>query len=250
MKERSLVKAHIIPEAFFSILNTSEKTTGSDIKLWTLAPYSQRRPVGIYDPNILCKDCDSSIGIYDDCGSKFLLHSRHFKCHEQNNCYEVNISNKEYVKLKKFFVSVLWRSSITSQFNKFTIDKKFTDLAKKYVMNHGCDDFNIFPVILKKFVPSRYDQHPKKKTLHKLVLEPIMVKYNELNFCLFVFGGFQIFIKIDNEKIDIRDKHYFLNDSGKFFIDEIDFDSSQEYKNLANVMKKQRKYVRPSADST
>ena len=90
--------------------------------------------------------------------------------------------------------------------------------------------FNIFPVQIFKFLPSQFDSQPNK-TVHKLFAVPTMGKYCDYDFCLFTFGGYQIYIKVDDRPIDLNDKKYFLNDE-YFKIDKIDFDSSRESKDI------------------
>ncbi len=70
-QEKKLVKAHIIPHAFYGQV--------SDPKAGTLAltdvdgEYPKKSHSGLYDSTILGGECDSKrIGVYDDYAKKYL----------------------------------------------------------------------------------------------------------------------------------------------------------------------------------
>lgn len=56
--EKKLIKAHIIPEAFFTLGGARLLSSLPDV-------HPKRAPIGVYDPNILCADCDQSFGFLD-----------------------------------------------------------------------------------------------------------------------------------------------------------------------------------------
>ena len=63
-EDRKLVKAHVIPEAFFRVLRAGGETP---ILISNVAnTYPKRSPIGVYDQNILCEDCETMFSQVDD----------------------------------------------------------------------------------------------------------------------------------------------------------------------------------------
>ena len=71
---KKLVKAHVIPEAFFRVLrNGSESPL---IVSGSAKFYPKRSPIGVYDQYILCEECEKKFGVVDDYGIKVFLAQR------------------------------------------------------------------------------------------------------------------------------------------------------------------------------
>lgn len=111
----NLVKSHIIPEAFFRAV---KKTQGEPVILsGEKGEYPKKSHIGIYDNNILCHRCEDVFQKTDDYGIKTLIN-------EEDRYQEILVDGRlagyervdyEYSKLKLFFISLIWRASITSQ---------------------------------------------------------------------------------------------------------------------------------------
>ena len=57
-EDKSLIKAHIIPAPFFT-------KNGARILSSLPEVYPKKSPIGVYDENILCAECDGSFGLLD-----------------------------------------------------------------------------------------------------------------------------------------------------------------------------------------
>lgn len=70
-KDTKLVKSHIIPESFYRVLRGKEET----LKLVPTdhEQYPKRAPIGVYDPRILCGDCESLFKEVDDYAANVLI---------------------------------------------------------------------------------------------------------------------------------------------------------------------------------
>src|SRR5688572_26658492 len=104
--DRTLIKAHIIPERFFPL---DEKRTS---KLYTNIPNSYRKksPNGVYDQTILCDECEKSLSIYDGYGAEVLIKRLENYKHIKHNgkVIAAQDSDIDYPLLKLFIISVLW----------------------------------------------------------------------------------------------------------------------------------------------
>ena len=114
-QEKKLINAHIVPECFYLGLKNKYKYVNFDANLKS-RQYKIYKKGGM-DKNILCAECDGKIlGKLDNEGKKVLLENfSKYKCeyHYSQKIYKIDNSNYDYNKLRKFFISILWRASIS-----------------------------------------------------------------------------------------------------------------------------------------
>ncbi|MBL4712219.1 MAG: hypothetical protein JKX75_06935 [Gammaproteobacteria bacterium] len=70
-KDKKLVKSHIIPESFFRGLRGEKESAKILSNRKDFHP--KRSPIGIYDTEILCQDCEEIFQNYDDYGHSLLI---------------------------------------------------------------------------------------------------------------------------------------------------------------------------------
>ena len=103
-EDKKLIKAHIIPEAFFMGLRFGNDEVPLIIS-GKSGEHPKRSPIGEYDKNILCHDCEGVFQKLDDYGARVLLEKK-FK-HIPHNVKGVTqffrVENIDYLFLKKFF---------------------------------------------------------------------------------------------------------------------------------------------------
>ena len=116
-KEKKLVKAHVIPRCFFEIAKFQGKSPAIISTSENFAPL--RRRIGVYDPSILCRDCEDKFQECDDYACKLLLQDRE----NAGKLYDSNKSEAAYVYseiknelLRKFFLAVLLRAELSTDF--------------------------------------------------------------------------------------------------------------------------------------
>ena len=133
-------KAHIIPEAFFRALS------GYDEKLRLITNQTgqnrpRRSPIGIYDPELVCEQCEDRFLPCDTYAAEVLLNRMaHLETGQQRSELFVAV---DYHKLKMFFISVLWRASATShQFFALSKVGPYEETARQSILanNSGSED--------------------------------------------------------------------------------------------------------------
>ena len=112
-QEKKLIKAHIIPKNFY-IARKEDRYLLINSKTRKYA-YKQN---GGYDSNILCRDCDNHIlGEFDKEGYRVLFDDfnkyQYVHTHPQGKIYQLDSNNFDYTKLRNFFISILWRASVS-----------------------------------------------------------------------------------------------------------------------------------------
>jgi hypothetical protein len=107
-----LIKAHIVPQWVSRFINSPH---GANV-LITPTSRTQKYPSGIFDPNILCANCDGYLGTnYDDPASEIFKRLRITR-------KDMNMRRTRFIKrgidcdtLCRFFLSILWRASISTR---------------------------------------------------------------------------------------------------------------------------------------
>ncbi len=134
-QEKNLIKAHIIPKKFYLGIK-EDKCLCINSKTGEYIIQQQ----GGYDSNILCGDCDNHIiGEFDKEGYRILFGDfskyKYIQLHPQYRIYQLDNTKFDYEKLRRFFISILWRASISkleewSNINLGGYEKKAFEILK------------------------------------------------------------------------------------------------------------------------
>ena len=183
-----LIKAHIIPEGFFRLLR--HENIAPEMHSNTPGSFPRRMQVGTYDSTILCSQCDGKMAPWDDYGQQVLIRrfSEAVKISLQGKTVAWRIEKFDYRRLKLFFMSVLWRASVSKQtFYKRISLGPFEDRLRTMILNEDPGDSQEFTVVLARFedveITAMLDPHPEK--------------YDGISFCRFYLSGFVAYVKVD-----------------------------------------------------
>ena len=227
-KKRKLIKAHIIPEKFFIPLRSENRVPELHSNIEN--EYPKKTPIGIYDKNILCATCDNNIGIWDNYAQHLLL-----KDFSEENAILVNnrkvaykIETFDYEKLKLFFISLIWRASIsTHSFYKRIKLGQYQDVIKKMISNADPGTDNQFQVVLAKF------SDPNIKS----ILDPHMDSFDHVNFVRVYLTGFVAYIKVDKRECPNFMKELSMRKNAPLLIPLRDVHSSKDGQILKDLHK-------------
>lgn len=186
-----LIKAHVIPEAFFRRLRDGQDPP----RLLTNKEkeYPKRMPIGVYDSNILCKACEPRFGDWDDYAQELLgvepKGALPIMDKDQIAGYEVQ--EYRYDLLKLFFISLLWRASVSRHtfYSKVKLGP-FENIAKGFMECQEPGTPEDFSVTLAKF------DHPVGET----ILDPHPEKREGVNYYRFYLGSYVAYIKVDKRR--------------------------------------------------
>lgn len=183
-RRKKLIKAHIVPRNFY-LNRKNEKYRSVDVQ----TGHWKQCQSGTYDSNILCEDCDGKIiKLFDDEAYKVLLNYEYINPMQENassKLFKLCSDQFNYDLLRKFFVSVLWRASISNlaEFQSINLgkyEKMALDILK------GADDYdNFFKVLVFKY--------PDRKKFNK-VLYIDKGRFYRANTYILVLGLFEIVI--------------------------------------------------------
>jgi len=216
--DRKLVKAHIIPEGFFRKLWHGKDmpfllSDNEDI-------YPKRAPIGVYDREILCEACELLFARWDQYGQEF-LERRHawrlLRDHDNPVGYEV--LDYDYANLKLFFVSVLWRASVSRHPFFKNIDLgSFEDIAKQQIIEMAPGNADDFSVILAAF----------NAPTVKPSLDPALATWTDVRHYQFYLGDCVAYIKADERKTPEPFHDLVLKETPPFLVISRDLRASPE----------------------
>ena len=193
-QQRVLVRAHVIPEAFFRRLRL-----GGEIPLLVSGfpnVYNQRAPIGVYDKTILCDGCERKFERVDDYAARALLN--HFEewfaplVHAGRAVgYSSSVVDQEL--LLRFLVATLWRASVSSRPFFHRVDLGQLEREARAVIERPEERIpSTFAAVLSRWPP------PEESGVfaHGL-MDPIPLRYDGARAYRLYLGDFIAEIKAD-----------------------------------------------------
>ncbi len=232
-----LIKAHIIPKFFFLQTNMFLSYKNN---------FTKKRPSGTYDQKILCEKCDGFLGKFDNYAKDILIDKKSvikkisvnpINPTQSSNFYELADETK-YIYLAKFFISILWRASISSHedFEDFNLGS-YEDTAKNFIISSSSESNNIFSVML-CYLPD---------VLKPFHLLPTMIKIEDVNFYTLITGFYKVFIKCDTKPMPERMKKFFLCPYNNHLMVEEKLSIMPEFNVLTDMIENVNKYKKSSS---
>jgi hypothetical protein len=192
-RQAKLIKAHIIPEAFFRAIN---RTSGTPLLVSNKAhePFPKRAPIGVYDTQLLCADCEGLFGPLDDYGARvFLTQTGHFFRDHLDICGRLAVVSRTVDQdlLLRFLVSVLWRASAStiSYYERVRLGSAFDALATKAILAWDQPVPPVFSAVLSIWTAGQVGPNETG------TMNPFAERWWGINAYRFYFSGFVAYIK-------------------------------------------------------
>ncbi len=186
-----MIEAHVIPESFFRPFRA-----GGEVPLLltnTEGQYPKRSPIGVYDSGILCDQCEPGFGPWDTYAQEFLksMPSNAVEIQQGKQVIGYEVASYRYDLLKLFFISLLWRASVSKHlFYKNVRLGPYETEAKKFLQGNDPGAEHDFSVTLAKF----------DGPLAHAILDPCRAKWDGVNYYHFYLGGYIAYIKADHRE--------------------------------------------------
>lgn len=218
--ETSLIKAHVIPAGFFRQIDRKGKKA---LEMLTnrAGEYTKRTPIGVYDKTMVCKTCENIWQEWDGYAQQLLadtpLNGRARYHNGEKICYVVD--KFDYRKLKLFFISVIWRASVSNHqfFSRISLGE-FEDIAKQHITNNNPGDSEDFSIVVSKF------NHP----LAKGIFDPYMYQNSDVQYIRFYLASYVADIKVDHKPTPNKLSKLTIADNRPLHIICRDFKESKE----------------------
>jgi hypothetical protein len=189
-----LVKAHLIPEAFFRAIGTGKDAPillSNNLDM----PFPKRLPIGVYDVELLCDPCERRFDRVDAYGTKTLLHTLRGAAlspmRHESQVIGFEASGIDQALLLRFFIATLWRASVTKNpvFARVALGARYEELAKGAVTSDSlASDFGAVLAVFKS--PEGDDQSIG-------LMDPFRQRDEGVNIYRFYFGPYHAHIKVD-----------------------------------------------------
>ena len=228
------VKSHIIPRSFYEIKAFKQNAPHNSLSMLSDAEDLKpiKRPIGIYDEELFCKDCEDKFMIYDDYAFKILNEqSSHRKPLRDEKGQELGAyyETYEYNKLKLFFMSVLLRAGLSDVFFfKHVKVGPYIELLKDAIDAGTAPDSNDFAVFL------AYDDETKKGPV---MFPPAQKRIEKIKFYHFHIGHVIFYIKVDRRDTPQALQPIILKPNGKLFLTKFSLKDANVYDILKSMVR-------------
>jgi hypothetical protein len=221
-QKTKLIKAHIIHEAFFTGLRDGQKAPR--ILSNTPGVFPKKAPIGVYDQNILCRKCEDKFQQLDDYGYRVLIGLE--DTHEIQ--YDENDKIKGYIfheidnhLLKLFFISILWRASISTHsfYSKVELGE-LEDLAQYSIWNMDSLDAHSFSFVLGKF---------EGDAAGRTMLDPHAEEWFGVRDLRFYLYGYILYIKSELAETPESWAHFIPDSDSLIVVSRGSFEESKEF---------------------
>jgi len=224
------VKAHIIPRSFYRF----DYSQPVPLKILTNSEngYNGKSFVGIYDSTIVTERGERLFSDWDNYAETLLLKERNnFSVRKDFNgeilC--LYLPTYDYAKLKLFFLSVLWRASVSSQ----TFFQKVDLGSHEQKVRHAILESDPGPQSFYSVVLARFTDIPVD---HVAMLDPFLERYESTNFYRLFLGTYVAYIKVDSRPVPATLNQLELRPNTPLVIIGREFHSSEEKKIMTRLV--------------
>lgn len=220
-QDKKLVKAHVIPESFFRDLRADEKT----LKLISNVEgvHTKKTPIGVYDKEILCRQCEDKFQTLDDYAAKLLIDNSEIEELKKNgSLVGYKIPKIDYGLLKRFVIGLLWRASISKQrfYSKVNLGA-LEEKAKKLIWEESPGEIDEFSFFLAKF--------DDEGTISKVMLDPHQEMWFGRCYYRFYIGGFVLYVKADPQVTPEQWAKFIPSDDNLYVVSRGKIEQSKEF---------------------
>ena len=236
-----LIKAHVIPEAFFREIVIGDE--GAHLISGSPGELPKRSPIGVYDREILCDQCEVKFGRVDDYGVLVLLkrfHELFLPIINEKRIVGYQAENINQDLLLRFLVSTLWRASVSTQPFYDSIDLgPLESLARQTILNPNTPVPIQFTAMLWSWNPNN-DSYIATKSL----MNPFHINGQTINTYRFYFGEVAADIIADTQPIPDNTRILHLLEGPSVIIVAREFTTSKDYAAIIHTVKQSSINVR------
>jgi hypothetical protein len=228
-----LIDSHIIARGFARLTrNEGRNITVSEERVGLVSPQ-----LGYFDKNILCASCDNKLGAYDDyvielCRNFEAKHRRLSK-----NLFE--IPTVDCNKVATFFLSVLWRASISKRPEYKAISLgSLEDRAREIIFKAAPpSSLPQFKLIVLRLESTELD-------VLRFYTMPQRVRFREWNMYRMSLNGFRFIAFLDARNPPLQIKPMILNGGTTLRGLYMTLEDSDEFKQMAALANPMKRFQR------
>ena len=191
----NFINAHAIPEAFFRELRDGKKAPL--LVAGAIGHFPKKAPIGVYDQQILCADCEATFSPADTYGIDVLL-TRFDKFFRPIRNTDITVAfqadNADTTKLLLFLISILWRASVSSHAFYNLVDLgPYEPIARNTLRTSTSSIPEAFDAVLSRWEDSEDNSLPTTA-----MLNPHREHWEGVNAYRLYLGKVVAYVKVDN----------------------------------------------------
>jgi len=222
------VNAHIIPASFFR----ARALSGNNNLLFShKSDFAKKSHTGVYDELLVCAECETKFGPYDDYGFEFFKLKGAAPLVSPDNLERlVWQSPVDYTKLKLFVLSILWRASASDRPECASAKLgRFEETIREMIESGNAGPADRFPVLLQ-----RYDQGQDSTPVS--LPHRARIEVEGVNFYKTELAGCAIWVVIDERKLISTLKEASLAPGKPALVMVMDYFATQEWRRMRQML--------------
>lgn len=226
-----LVNAHIIPRSLYGGTLTSAPGKTSIISS-ERGEFPKGSPIGEYDKELVCVECEASFSPWDDYAAKLFLKETQIPTFFSNGVPHANrIDEFNEHKLRMFFISLLWRMHTTDRraFNLVDVGPYIIPLVEA-LRTENPNRISQLDVCV-----TRFDSY-----LAEPLLFPTRLRREGINGYRVCFSRYMIWIKLDKRSFPSPFSYTAISAGSPLHILNREFSNSPEMKAMLRVVQAAR----------
>src|ERR1700733_10963482 len=159
VEKKLIKKSHIYPEFFYTDLYGDDH---SMVLAHMTRRTVMRRPLGEYEANILCRECESLLSRYESYG-KGVLYGGMEGYHRRQGATKqylrmpaganlLQINGLDYKRFKLFLLSIVWRASISKRevFSRVSLGEH-EERIRQMLITENPRESNVYPCVVNTY---------------------------------------------------------------------------------------------------
>lgn len=201
-KNKKLIKAHLLPEwAYRYLYEDIDDEKRDSLILVGINQHHKRRPIGAYDKEILCAECDRLLGKTDEYGKQIFMNRNMVRYPDSQHAYLID--DVDLYKIKYFLASVLWRFDLSDREEGQRVNLgPWGERIREFLLaEYGDPKYSpadCFSVTVTKF---ETDPRVAESIVNKNIQIPHTQKIDGINVgVIYLPKGLKVFLKLDRRK--------------------------------------------------
>jgi hypothetical protein len=193
--------------------------------------FPKKRPMGVYDKEILCARCDNFMGRWDGYAAELLCRplesfGRLEHLETQQFFY---LEGFDYAKLKLFFVSLIWRAHLTTQpfFEQVNLGP-WAGVARKMIQDEDPGGLNTFGVSVVRY----------ENPLAEATMSPAeVIRFGGINCYRVSLPNYAFLVKVDQRPYPTNRHGFVLAPDMPFFVGLFEYRESRLFENALDCFR-------------
>lgn len=193
------MKSHVIPDNMNRILRSvlSDNANAPMLTIDKRSGKTKRYPMGLYDKGILCGTCDGSFSPWEEHAHQVLFTKHSYSAlmfDARNRPYCYTLPGADYRRLKLFFLSVVWRASISTNpfFANVNLDAAIDDVIKARLLASDAGTSSDFTVRIAQY---------HSIDIPLAAFEPREQVIDDIHYVVLYLPGYKALIQVDQKPL-------------------------------------------------